>query len=201
MIGRITGRILSEELDGSVVVDAHGVGYEIFVPAGSLGRAGRDPHGNVSLVIHTHVREDALTLFGFSSSRERFAFRTLIGVSSVGPKTAIAILSAFPSEELAALVAREDVKRLSTIPGIGKKTAERLVLELRDKLDGVPRAAPRGQASDHATAAGDAWLVSALVNMGYKTAEAEKATESVADRLPGLSPSEAVREALRALVR
>src|SRR3954471_6600235 len=133
MIGRLTGIPLSDE-DGALVIDVHGVGYEVSAPLGTAGRAARDAEGRVTIYVHTHVREDALMLFGFAMESERHAFRTLIGVSNVGPKTALAVLSALPAADLARAIAAKDVARLTAISGVGKKTAERLVLELRDKL-------------------------------------------------------------------
>src|SRR5579859_1351934 len=134
MIGRLTGKVLAEEGDGTVVVDVGGVGYELSVPLGTVGRATVGAAGDATFYVHTHAREDALSLFGFATEPDRLAFRTLIGVSSVGPKTALAVLSALPAAELGRAIAAKDLGKLTSIPGIGKKTAERLVLELRDKL-------------------------------------------------------------------
>src|SRR5688572_8826448 len=100
MIGRLTGKVVEEE-DGTTVVDVRGVGYELVTPIGTIGRASTDSEGNVTFFVHTHVREDQISLFGFATDGDRVAFRTLIGVSSVGPKTAIAVLSALPANELA----------------------------------------------------------------------------------------------------
>ena len=145
MIGRLSGKVLGQEAEGVVVVDVGGVGYEVQVPLGTVGRAPIDGDGRATFWVHTHAREDALILFGFASESDRLAFRTLIGVSSVGPKTALAVLSALPAAELARAIAKKDLGQLTRIPGIGKKTAERLVLELRDKLElaALPAAAPR----------------------------------------------------------
>src|SRR5258708_18227746 len=143
MIGRLTGRVAAQEADG-VVLDVGGVGYELAVPLGTLGRARVDEVGRVTLWVHTHVREDALALFGFADETERAAFRALVGVSNVGPKIAVAVLGALPAADLARAVARRDLAALTAISGIGKKIAERLLLELRDKL---PLAAPAGAAT------------------------------------------------------
>ncbi|HEY1955542.1 MAG TPA: Holliday junction branch migration protein RuvA [Polyangiaceae bacterium] len=201
MIGRLTGRVVHEEPD-AVVLDVQGVGYEITVPLGTLGRATRTDAGLVTLFVHTHVREDALSLFGFASETDRIAFRTLIGVSNVGPKIAIAVLSQLPSEELARAVSRSDVARLTAIQGVGKKTAERLVLELKDKLQakiGAPAAAsnavqkiPSGQGE---------LLHDALVRMGYRPSEAERALAALADRVEGQPLGQSVREALALLAK
>src|SRR6478609_11049390 len=172
MIGRLTGRVIEED-DGTTVLDVNGVGYELVTPIGTIGRAATDAEGRVTLFVHTHVREDQLSLFGFASEGDRLAFRTLIGVSSVGPKTAIAVLSALPAHELGLAIARKELGKLTSISGIGKKTAERLLLELKDKLAILHAAPPaqRAAAPGHApaTPTGDsAGLLSrALVNMGY----------------------------------
>src|SRR5688572_24153008 len=185
MIGRLTGRVIEED-DGTTVVDVNGVGYELVTPLGTIGRSTSDAEGKVTLFVHTHVREDQLSLFGFASEGDRLAFRTLIGVSSVGPKTAIAVLSALPAHELGQAIARKELGKLTSISGIGKKTAERLLLELKDKLP-ILSMAPRGGAS---TAGGAApslaptsstsdLLARALVNMGYRSAEADRAIEQL----------------------
>src|ERR1700722_10964258 len=110
MIGRLTGRVVTEEqADGAVVVDVSGVGYELLVPLGTLGRARSDEGGFATFFVHTHAREDALILFGFAHESDRTAFRTLIAVSNVGPKTALAVLSALPADELAKAIASKDV--------------------------------------------------------------------------------------------
>jgi Holliday junction DNA helicase RuvA len=202
MIGRLTGKVIEED-DGTTVVDVNGVGYEVIAPIGTLGRADRDADGRVTLFIHTHVREDVFQLFGFASEGDRLAFRTLIGVSSVGPKTAISVLSALPAHELGQAIARKELGKLTSISGIGKKTAERLLLELKDKLT-ILHAAPPTQkvaAAGRAPAApsGDsAGLLSrALVNMGYKPGEADRAVENLAGRLADDAPmADLVKEAL-----
>jgi len=204
MIGRLTGRVVAEEPD-SVVVDVQGVGYELTVPLGTLGRASRGESGAVTLFVHTHAREDVLSLFGFASETDRVAFRTLIAVSNVGPKTAIAVLSILPAEELARTVAAKDVRKLTAIPGVGKKTAERLVLELEGKLQnlggaravlkaapGVPAVAPSRQAEV---------VTDALVRMGYRAAEAERAIASFSDRVETQPLEQSVREALAFLAK
>ena len=186
MIGRLVGRVVAHEADGVSVLDVAGVGYEVTVPQGTLGRTRADDAGRVTLWVHTHVREDALSLFGFSDELERAAFRVLLGVSNVGPKIAVAVLGALPAGELAAAVARKDLAAFTSISGVGKRIAERLLLELRDKLPMVPvgdspHAAP---ATAHGKGAG-AWaerLRGALTGMGFKPAEAERAVASLGDR-------------------
>lgn len=200
MIGRLTGVPLDEG-EGAIVIDVNGVGYELQAPMGTLGRAMRDAEGRVTLRVHTHVREDALTLFGFANELERLTFRTLISISSIGPKTALAILSALPAADLARAVAGKDLKRLTDVPGVGKKTAERLVLELRDKLpvlgvaDAVAPAKPTGSGTARET------LLSALVHMGYRAAEAERAVGQLEGRLDGAPLADLVREALVLLAK
>jgi Holliday junction DNA helicase RuvA len=200
VIGRLTGVPLDEG-EGAIVIDVNGVGYELQAPMGTLGRAMRDAEGRVTLRVHTHVREDALTLFGFANELERLTFRTLISISSIGPKTALAILSALPAADLARAVAGKDLKRLTDVPGVGKKTAERLVLELRDKLpvlgvaDAVAPAKPTGSGTARET------LLSALVHMGYRAAEAERAVGQLEGRLDGAPLADLVREALVLLAK
>jgi len=208
MIGRLTGKVVAHEEDGAIVVDVAGVGYEVTVPLGTVGRASSDEGGRTTLYVHTHAREDLLVLFGFATVADRVAFRTLIGVSSVGPKTAIALLGALPAPDLARTIAAKDVKKLTGVPGIGKKTAERLLLELRDKiaLAGVvasaegPGAAPSaGQAGPSLTAA--ELTVSALTRMGYRPAEAERAVNALGEKVDDVPLAEAVREALALLAK
>jgi Holliday junction DNA helicase RuvA len=177
VIGRITGTIAHRESDGSVIVDVHGVGYEVFLPAGTAGRVEPEAGQPVSLHIHTNVREDALTLFGFATSEDRAAFRALLKVSSIGPKLALAIIGVMNASELHEAIARQDKAAFKGISGVGKKTVERILVDLQDKLDfaassktGVHlRAVPSriGNAGDT--------VVGALVNMGYKRSEAEAA--------------------------
>jgi Holliday junction DNA helicase RuvA len=203
VIGRLTGRIVEEDADGTVVLDVNGVGYEVLVPAGSLGRlrahAGAD--APLTLFVHTHVREDVFSLFGFASEADRTAFRTLIGVSGVGPRTAVAVLAALPASELGNAIARKEVARLTSISGIGKKTAERLLLELRDKLpQGLPATATSGVTPVAGAVAPSGrtrdLLAQALVRMGYRAVEAERAIEHLADKLESQALGELVREAL-----
>ena len=182
MIGRLTGRVIEEE-DGGTILDVNGVGYELVVPIGTIGRAKSDAEGRVTLFVHTHVREDIFSLFGFASEGDRLAFRTLIGVSSVGPKTAIAVLSALPAHELGQAIARKELAKLTSISGIGKKTAERLLLELKDT--------PSSANADV--------LARALVGMGYKPAEADRAIEQLGDKMDELPIADLVKEALSVL--
>ena len=151
-----------------------GVGYRVAVPLSTFYRLG-EPGEEVTLLTHTHVREDTLALFGFLTAAEQALFERLIAVSGVGPKLALAILSGIEAPELVAALRASDVARLTRIPGVGKKTAERLVLELKDKVQGLAaaeEAAPPGPAS---SARED--LVSALVHLGYSRPEAERGVD------------------------
>jgi len=181
VIGRITGTITHRDADGSVVVDVQGVGYEVFLPIGTAGRVESEVGQAASLHIHTHVREDALTLFGFATAEDRAAFRALLKVNSIGPKLALAIMGAMSAGELHDAIARQDKNAFKGISGVGKKTAERMLVDLRDKLDfaatgqtGVRlRAVPSQPGSPTDT------VVGALINMGYKRGEAEAAVGGV----------------------
>jgi len=203
MIGRLTGHVTQED-DGNVVVDVNGVGYELVVPLGTIGRAKADGEGRSTLFVHTHVREDVFSLFGFATEGDRIAFRTLIGVSSVGPKTAIAVLSALPAPDLGQAIARKELGKLTSITGIGKKTAERLLLELKDKVPILEAAGPRGAAalaapsSPTSSSTGDL-LSRALVNMGYRQVEAERAVEQLSAKIGETPLPELLREALAVL--
>jgi Holliday junction DNA helicase RuvA len=203
MIGRLTGTVTQED-DGMIVVDVNGVGYEVIAPLGTVGRITPHADGRLTLFIHTHVREDVFSLFGFASEGDRLAFRTLIGVASVGPKTAIAVLSSLPAAELGQAIARKELGRLTAVPGIGKKTAERLLLELKDKIPLLEAAGPRGAqpaAATPAKASNADLLTSALVNMGYKPGEAERAIEQIGrdGKLAELALADLLREALAVL--
>jgi Holliday junction DNA helicase RuvA len=191
MIGRIQGMVVEKSFP-QVIVSCHGVGYEIDVPMSTfypLPRTGEE----VTLLTHLVVREDAHLLFGFLTAGERTAFRQLLKISGVGPKVALAVLSGMSVDDLAATVQSEDAGRLTRIPGIGKKTAERLVLELRDKL---PKTLSTVR-SESATAAGSDVLV-ALVGLGYNEREAQAAIK----QLPAdLQLADAIRQALKHLAR
>lgn len=206
MIGRLTGTVTQED-DGNVVVDVGGVGYEVVVPLGTLGRAATDAEGRTTLFVHTHVREDAFSLFGFASDADRLAFRTLIGISNVGPKMAISVLSALPAPELGAAIARKEIGRLTAISGVGKKTAERLLLELKDKLPVFEASAPRGPSRtpqaprDASPAPTGELLARALTSMGYRPSEAERAVDQLRDRLDEAPLADLLKEALAFLAK
>jgi Holliday junction DNA helicase RuvA len=201
MIGRLTGKVVAQEADGAIVLDVGGVGYELSAPLGTLGRVRPDDAGRVTLWVHTHVREDALALFGFADEAERFAFRTLLGVSNVGPKIAVAVLGALPAAELARTVARRDLTALTAVSGIGKKIAERLLLELRDKLTATPAPAGTVPAQAARPATGEERLRGALTGMGFKPSEAERAATAVQGRAGDAPLEELLREALALLAK
>lgn len=194
MIARLAG-VLAEKGDGEVVVDVGGIGYRVFVSDVSLG--GLPPRGErVALRTYTHVREDALDLYGFASEEEEAVFRELIGVKNVGPRAAQNILSGIEARDLAAAVAQGDVARLTKVPGVGKKTAERLVVELREKLVTLARAAaPRGAAPASALEQ----IEQALLGLGYRAPQAEQAVAALRERAEGRPLDELLREALKLL--
>ena len=189
MISRLTGRAVAWNADG-LVVDVGGVGYLLHATPSAVRMAERG--GDVTVETHLPVREDALQLYGFGEPGERELFAQLLAVSGVGPKVALAIVSGYTPAELRRAIVREDAALFQTIPGIGKKTAQRVVLELKEKI--APLTAIDGGAG--ATGA-DVDLVArdALVELGYSVAEAEK---RLAATDPALPPAERVREALRA---
>lgn len=208
MIGRLFGNVIAHEDDGTVVVDVGGVGYDLTVPIGTVGRAAKDDGGRTVFFVHTHVREDVLSLFGFASDRDRTAFRTLIGVSNVGPKTAIAVLSALPADELARAVASRELGKLTSISGVGKKTAERLLLELKDKLpllahEGAASSVQNAPKATGAAALGGKaeLLASALIRLGYKPQEADRAVKALEDRVVTEELAALVKEALAFLAK
>ncbi len=181
MIAHLRGTLL-EKHPNQAIVDAHGVGYDVTIPVSTFSTL-PELGELVSLRIHTHVREDAIALFGFAKPEEKALFERLIAVSGIGPKLAITVLSGLAASDLVQAIRGGAVERLVRIPGIGKKTAERMVLELRDKLDGVLLAEKSGVASATAAAPGGAAAMddmerdafSALVNLGANRPQAEAA--------------------------
>lgn len=199
MIGRLAGRIVDDGADGMLVVDVGGVGYEVMVPLGTVGRLVAD-EGVVTLSVHTHVREDALLLYGFATLDDRAAFRLLTGISAIGPKIAMSILGALSIADLAVAVTRGETARLTKIPGVGKKTAERICLELKDKLIASKVAPATTNAAAPTANAGKAELVhGALTRMGFRPAEAERAIASLGSRVDSAPIGELVRDALAVL--
>ena len=175
MIAHLRGRIL-EKNPNRVVVEAAGVGYEVAISVPSFSALPAEDR-EVSLYIYTHVREDALALYGFLRREEKQIFERLIGVSGIGPKLAITVLSGMASDALVNAIRSNDLAKLTRIPGVGKKTAERMVLELRDKLDAfevAPAAAPANRMEED--------VVSALVNLGYQRSPAEQAVKRAIEK-------------------
>ena len=171
MIAQIRGT-LAHKLPGEVIVDVGGVGYQVFIPLNVFYRL-PDVGEAISLYIHTHLREDALQLFGFEAAAEKQVFLFLNSVSGIGPKLAVNILSGIPADELVRAVKDGDQPRLISIPGVGRKLAERMIVELRDKFTTLPsRPSEVVARSDDSQLTSDA--VSALVNLGYRKAEVEK---------------------------
>ena len=187
MIARLRGKVVDATADG-VVVDVGGVGYLVQATARARRKSARGEQ--VTLETHLHVREDALQLYGFAEAAERELFEQLLAVSGVGPKVALAIVSGSSPGELRRAIALEDTARFQAIPGIGKKTAQRVVLELKEKLGGIDAAAPVAAGATRHVVARDA-----LVELGYSLAEAERALAEVDPELP---PEERVRLALKA---
>ena len=195
MIAMLRGALVDKGID-SVLIDVGGVGYRVAVSLNTL--ATLPPVGSTAQ-LHTHLivrmnAEDVLTLVGFASTEERAAFDLVTGVQGIGPKLAMSILSTLDAGELARAVRDGDHARLTRIPGIGKKTAERLVLELRDKFTGAPAAA-----TSAARIGGSQAVSSALVNLGYKPAEAERAAAEAGKAHPGAGVADLVKAALRLL--
>jgi Holliday junction DNA helicase RuvA len=199
VIARLDG-VLLEKRGDAMIIDVQGVGYLVHV---SLQSAARLPEGGrVQLRCYTHVREDALQLFGFATPEEEELFHLLISVSGVGPKLGLNILSGMPASELAAAILHGELARLTKISGVGKKTAERLVLELKDKVkaSGLVQARP-SQPPPGSQIDGDQALLSALINLGYRPAAAERTAEAVRRSLGTTAPLEArLREALKLIV-
>jgi Holliday junction DNA helicase RuvA len=195
VIARLSGLLL-ERGEDFAVVDVHGVGYLVHLSAASLLAlpARGEP---VALRTITHVREDALDLFGFATEEEEGVFRALLEVKGVGPRAAQKILSGIPARDLAQAVAHGDVARLTKVPGVGKKTAERLVVELKDKLLALARAA--GPAPVRAAGGLLDQLAAALVNLGYKPAQAEQVAERLRGQAEGKALEELLREALKVI--
>jgi Holliday junction DNA helicase RuvA len=197
VIGFLRGQLFDKH-PNRVIVDVGGVGYEVAVPLSTfygLGETGSE----VSLRVHTHVREDVLALFGFATVLELELFERLIGVSGIGPKLALAVLSGIEPLDLIRAIDRADLARLTAIPGVGKKTAERLVLEMKDRLPKAPASAGAGAASGAPLVRDD--VVSALTNLGYHRPLAEKAADAAIKATPGGGFEPTLRQALRELAK
>jgi Holliday junction DNA helicase RuvA len=196
MIGQLRGR-LTDKRPNQILVDVGGVGYIVQVPLSTYAALG-ELHAEVTLLIHTHVREDAFSLYGFLSSREKHFFEMLLSASGVGPSLALKILSGMSVEELVPAIRNSDLGRLTKIPGVGRKTAERMVVELKDKLDAVTvEAAERPAASSPAGIEAD--VVSALVNLGYDARAAEGAVSEAKCESGAKTFEQLLRTSLQAL--
>ena len=195
MIARIEG-VLVEKMPEAVVLDVQGVGYEVRVPLSTFLEL-PDVGKTISLRVHTYVRQDALHLYGFRSDAERVGFRLLLGTSGVGPRLALALLSGISVAKLVAAVRAGDVAALRGVPGVGNKTAQRILVELRDKIDKLAVSAEAAPEDDV-----EAATISALLNLGYPRSQAEKVVRAALERL-GEAPAleDLVREALRAAAR
>jgi Holliday junction DNA helicase RuvA len=172
MIGQLRGRLV-EKRPNQIIVDAAGVGYQVYIPLSTFAALG-DLHAEVTLLIHTHVREDQLALYGFLTAREKQLFELLLQASGVGPTLALKILSGMSADELAPAIRRGDLAQLVRIPGIGRKTAERIVVELRDRLVALEPSEVEAPASRSGI---DADVFSALLNLGYERRAVEKALD------------------------
>ncbi len=195
MIGQLRGR-LAEKRPNQVLVDVGGVGYVVLVPLSTFAALG-ELHTEITLLIHTHVREDALSLYGFVSSREKHLFELLISASGVGPSLALKILSGMSVDELVPAIRGNDLARLTKIPGVGRKTAERMVVELKDRLEAVVVEVERPAASSPEGVEAD--VVSALINLGYEARVAEKTVEEARKESGAANFEKLLRAALQAL--
>lgn len=199
MIARLAGT-LADKTPGRIIIDVQGVGYDLQVPLSTFYVIG-DAGTAVTLRVHTHVREDVIALYGFATGLEQELFERLISISGIGPRLALAVLSGMEPPDLVRAIASQDVARLTSIPGIGKKTAERIGLELKDRLpksvqaaaDAAKPASPEDQLR--------ADLLSALLNLGYQRQSADKAIEKELKVAPDATFEQALRSVLRALMK
>ena len=198
MIGRLRGRVL-DKTPNRLTIDVQGVGYDVFVPLSTYYDVGK-PGSDLELRVHTHVREDMLQLFGFLTELEQGVFERLIATSGIGPKLAIAVLSGIEPRELIAAVQQGDAARLTRVPGVGRKTAERIVLELKDRLAELSAPLEAAVPTEMGGRRRDD-LVSALQNLGYHRPLAEKAVDGVLGAGQEAGFEQALRNALRALTR
>ncbi|HJP94229.1 MAG TPA: Holliday junction branch migration protein RuvA [Pyrinomonadaceae bacterium] len=206
MIAHLSGTLLSKE-PTSLIVDVAGVGYEVNIPLSTFYELA-DEGANVQLRIYTHVKEDALQLYGFKTARERELFINFISVSGIGPKLGIALLSGMSAEELIASIKTNNLARLTLIPGVGRKTAERLIVDLREKMTALAAAQIEEQtgakpeavsASPEDNVRSDA--LSALLNLGYQRSSAEKAIDAALSEGGEMTVESVLRRGLRKLAR
>ena len=206
MIAHLSGTLLSKQAN-TVIVDVSGVGYEVTIPLSTFYDL-EDTGTSIQLRIYTHVREEALQLFGFKTARERELFQRLIGVSGIGPKLGIAMLSGMSADEIIASIRTNNLARLTSIPGVGRKTAERLVIELRDKIAALSSpaleeefGAKTGEAAPSTQDAVRDDALSALLNLEYPRAAAEKAITAAIQEGGDISVEVILRRALRLLAK
>jgi Holliday junction DNA helicase RuvA len=197
MIGSLHGQLLKATPE-RLLLDVQGVGYEVHIPLSTWYEIEKRRDEPVRLFIHTHMREDGIALFGFWTEREKLLFERLIAVSGIGPRLARVALSGMAPDDLLGAIAAGDVARLATIPGVGKKTAERMVLELKDKMRELAAELPGTVA---AAPGADQDVVSALVNLGYKASLAERAVGDVRRERPDAAFNELLRASLNRLSR
>jgi Holliday junction DNA helicase RuvA len=195
MIGLLRGRLL-EKRPNQVILDVGGVGYLVAVPLSTFAALG-ELHAEVTLLIHTHVREDALALYGFLSAREKHFFELLLGASGVGPSLALKILSGMNVEDLVPAIRTGDLVRLTRIPGVGRKTAERIIVELKDRLEAIAKEVDKPAAPSPAGAEAD--VQSALVNLGYDERTVDKAVSEAKRETGTMNFEKLLRVALAAL--
>lgn len=203
MIAYLSGKLLEKQAN-SLIVDVGGIGYEVSIPLSTFYELG-DVGSDVQLRIYTHVREDAIQLFGFKTMRERELYLRLISVQGIGAKSGIAMLSGMSADELILALRTEDLAKLSTIPGVGRKTAERMVIELRDKVGDVT---VTGTSALDATTTGSVPVddvfedaLSALVNLGYQRNAAEKALQVAAKEVTDATVQKLLRRSLQVLAK
>ena len=199
MIAFLRGRVL-EKHPNRLIVDVAGVGYDVLVPLSTFYVVGTEG-SEISLRVHTHVREDQIALFGFVTALELSMFERLIAVNGIGPKLALSVLSGIEPRELGPAIQRGDLARLTRIPGVGKKTAERIVVELRDRLPKALEAEVAGEVSPAVEEVLHDDLVSALVNLGYHQQAIDRVLENVLKDQQAPKFEDALRAALRELAR
>jgi Holliday junction DNA helicase RuvA len=201
MIASLTGRLAAKH-PGGVIIDVQGVGYDVLIPLSTYYQL-PDSNQTVTLVIHTHVREDAIQLFGFSTQREKDAFLMLLGVSGIGPKLALSVISSLSVNDLATAIRNDDQKTLASVPGIGKKSAGRLALELKDKVEKLGMAAgPRATKTDEPSGKLIDDALSALVNLGYKASDVKDVVKQMLAGRNGETPlQDLIRAALKELAK
>ena len=202
MIANLTGR-LSSKAPSQVILDVHGVGYDILIPL-STYFALPNQDDTVSLHIHTHFRDNAIQLFGFFTESEKATFVLLTGVSGIGGKLALSVLSTLPIADLLSALQTDNAEKLATVPGVGKKSAGRMILELKDKLDSIRTALPASVALPLAASASqlETDAISALINLGYRPQEVKKTVKEYAAKHQGnISLGDLIRESLKGLAQ